>query len=85
MGGDVTVVRDDGKVYDDGTIARVRILSVPASGQYPEGLNYTFHYGEAGTEHPVIRFDNHYGPHELHIVPSVYEIEFPGLATLYDS
>lgn len=85
MGGDVTVVRDEGTAYDDGMVARVRVLSVPPSDTYPEGIKYAFHYGAAGDEHPVIRFDNHHGPHELHIGSSVYEIEFPGLAPLYEA
>ena len=85
MGGDVTVVRDDGAAYDDGKVARVRILSVPTSEQYPEGIKYAFHYGEAGVENPIIRFDNHHGPHELHLGSETYEIEFPGLKTLYET
>ena len=85
MGGDVTVVRDEKTAYDDGTVARVRVLTVPSSGQYPEGVKYAFHYGEAGAEHPIIRFDNHHGPHELHISRDVYEIEYPGLEALYEA
>jgi hypothetical protein len=29
MGGDVTVVRDEVTAYDDGTVARVRVLAEP--------------------------------------------------------
>lgn len=83
MGGDVTVVRDEQIAYDDGTVARVRVLSVPVSEQYPDGIKYAFHYGDAGKPHPIIRFDNHHGPHELHLGPETYEIDFPGLAALY--
>jgi hypothetical protein len=85
MGGDVTVVRDEGEAYDDGTVARVRILSVPTSEQYPEGVKYAFHYGEVESENPIIRFDNHHGPHELHLGSTVHEIEFPGLEALYEA
>lgn len=85
MGGDVTVVRDEQTAYDDGTVARVRVLTVPSSDQYPEGVKYAFHYGDAGAAHPIIRFDNHHGPHELHIGSDTYEIEYLGLAALYDA
>jgi hypothetical protein len=44
MGDDVTVVRDDKVAYDDKTVARVRVLSVPESDQYPTGVKYAFHY-----------------------------------------
>jgi hypothetical protein len=85
MGSDVTVVRDERSAYDDGTVASVRVLSVPASDQYPDGTKYAFHYGEAGGDNPIIRFDNHHGPHELHIGPDTYEIDFPGLESLYEA
>ncbi|MFB6309018.1 MAG: DUF6516 family protein [Haloarculaceae archaeon] len=81
--GEVTVVEDETVAYDDGTVARVRVLSVPESERFPDGIKYTFHYGEAGNDSPVIRFDNHHGPHELHIGRETYEIEFPGLQPLY--
>lgn len=83
MGNDVTVVRDDIEAYDDGTVARVRVLAVPVSNRFPEGVKYTFHYGEASAEDPIIRFDNHHGDHELHLGPTLFDIEFPGLAQLY--
>jgi len=85
MSGDVTVVREEGKAYDDGTVARVRVLSVPVSEQYPDGVKYAFHYGEAGAEHPVVRLDNHHGVHELHLGPGTYVTDYPGLAVLYDA
>jgi len=44
MGDDVTVVRDDKAAYDDKTAARVRVLSVLESDQYPTGVKYAFHY-----------------------------------------
>ncbi|MFW6435681.1 MAG: toxin-antitoxin system TumE family protein [Halovenus sp.] len=85
MSDDVTVVRDERTVYDDGTIARVRVLSIPVSEQYPAGVKYAFHYGEVGASAPIIRFDNHHGPHELHLGPETYEIEYPGLEALYEA
>jgi hypothetical protein len=83
MGDDVEVLEDEIQAYDDGTVARIRILDVPTSSQYPDGVKYAFHYGEAGAEEPIIRFDNHHGPHELHIAGQVFEIEFEGLQPLY--
>lgn len=83
MGDDVAVLRDEIEAYDDGHVARVRVLSVPESGTYEDGIKYAFHYGEAGSEHPVIRFDNHHGVHELHVGARTYEIDFPGLEPLY--
>ncbi|QCC52812.1 toxin-antitoxin system TumE family protein [Halapricum salinum] len=85
MGGDVTVVRDETSAYDDDTVASVRVLSVPTSEQYPQGVKYAFHYGKAGAEDPVVRFDNHHGPHELHLGSETYEIEYPGLEMLYEA
>lgn len=83
MGNDVTVVRDDIEAYADGTVARVRVLAVPVSDRFPEGVKYAFHYGEASAADPIIRFDNHHGIHELHLGASTFEIEFPGLVQLY--
>jgi hypothetical protein len=85
MGGDVTVVRDETSAYDDDTVASVRVLSVPTSEQYPEGVKYALHYGEAGAADPTIRFDNHHGPHELHLGSETYKIAYPGLEALYEA
>jgi hypothetical protein len=85
MGGDATVVRDEIVAYDDGTVARVRVLSVPISQQYSGGIKYAFHYGEAGADNPIIRFDNHHGTHELHLSTEIFEIDFPGLKRLYET
>jgi hypothetical protein len=83
MDEDVTVLRDEIEAYDDGTVVRVRVLSVPSSEKFPSGIKYSFHYGEAGADHPIVRYDNHHGPHELHRGSTVEEIEFPGLQQLY--
>ncbi len=37
------------------------------------------------SELQVPRFDNHHGSHELHLGSDTYEIEFPGLAPLYEA
>ncbi|QCC57635.1 DUF6516 family protein [Natrinema thermotolerans] len=83
MSEDVTVVRDEVEAYADGTVARVRILAVPESEKFPDGIKYAFHYGDTGADDPIIRFDNHHGVHELHLGSRVFEIDYPGLQTLY--
>lgn len=83
MGDDVVALRDEIEAYDDGHVARVRVLAVPESDRFPDGIKYAFHYGEAGVADPIIRFDNHHGVHELHIGEQIYEIAFPGLQALY--
>ena len=64
MGDEVAVLEDEIQAYDDETVARIRILDVPESDQYPEGIKYAFHYGQAGAEDPIIRFDNHHSPRQ---------------------
>lgn len=83
MSDDVTVLEDEIQAYSDGTVARIRVLSVPESDRFEEGIKYAFHYSEAGADDPIIRFDNHHGPHELHLGKETFEINFPGLADIY--
>lgn len=83
MSDDGTVLEDEIQAYSDGTVARVRVLAVPESNRFEEGLKYAFHYGEAGADDPIIRFDNHHGPHELHLGEETFNIDFPGLADIY--
>lgn len=85
MSDDVTVLEDEIKAYADGTVARVRVLAVPSSEKFKEGIKYTYHYGEAGADEPIIRFDNHHGPHELHLGTETFELDFRGLAETYRS
>jgi hypothetical protein len=74
---DVDVIRDRRRDVGD-YVVRIRILSVPESDTYPEGIKYAFHYGEKGAETPVLRYDNHHGVHERHDGETVETIEFPG-------
>lgn len=83
MGDDVTVLRDEIEAYSDGTVARVRILAIPESDRFPDGIKYAFHYGVAGAEHPIVRFDNHHGPDELHVGESTFEIEEFAISDCY--
>jgi len=82
MADDVVVLRDEQTAYDDGTVVRVRVLRVPESDRFEEGVKYALHYGAAGADDPIIRFDNHHGPHELHLDGETYETEFPGFEIL---
>lgn len=83
MDEDVTILQDDIEAYDDGTVARVRVLSVPTSDRFPEGIKYAFHYGKAGADNPIVRYDNHHGPHEVHCGSDVDTVDFPGVQELY--
>ena len=72
---DVRVIEDTGRRFEDGTVLRVRVLSVPAAEKFPDGIKYRLHYGtEAGKT--LIRYDNSHGYHERHTVDEHYE--FPG-------
>lgn len=80
---DVDVVMDF-KREEDGQILRVRVLSVPESEKFPEGIKYRFHCGTAdGTT--IVRYDNSHGYHERHVGEITEEIEFPdnGFEVLY--
>lgn len=84
MSDDVVALVDRSKVYEDGTVVQVRILSVPESDRFPDGVKYGFHYGRTrGTDDPMIRFDNHHGGHELHVGENRFELEdFPGFESI---
>jgi len=78
---DVDVVRDRRRDFGE-YIVRVRVLRVPESEQFPEGIKYGFHYGRKGEENPILRYDNHHGVHERHQGDDVEEIDFPGYESL---
>ena len=82
MSDDGTEQENRRRVYDDGTLAKVRILTVPKSDTYSEGFKYSFHYTVIGADDPVVRFDNHHGAHELHLSARTYEFDFPGLTVV---
>lgn len=80
---DVRVVRDRRREVA-GHVVRIRVLRVPESDTYPEGVKYAFHCGEKGAANPVIRYDNHHGMHERHVGDAVEEVEFEGLGATFD-
>jgi len=75
---DVRVMEDTEQRFKDGTVLRVRVLSVPESEKFPDGVKYRLHYGtEAGDT--FIRYDNSHGYHERHTDNGLDEnYEFPG-------
>jgi hypothetical protein len=79
----VTVVRDRRRDFGD-HIVRIRVLSVPTSEQFPDGIKYAFHYGRKGAAEPILRYDNYHGLHERHEGTEVAVIEFPGYEQLLD-
>ncbi|PSQ31729.1 hypothetical protein BRD16_02125 [Halobacteriales archaeon SW_6_65_46] len=78
----VTELEQRSRIYQDETIARIRVLEVPSSETYPRGVKYAFHYGVRGAPNPIIRFDNHHGPDELHLETETFELNRPALTTL---
>lgn len=75
---DVEVVRDRRRDFGD-EIVRIRVLRVPESEKFPEGIKYAFHYGRKGEDDPLLRYDTHHGIHERHRGSEVAEIDFPGV------
>lgn len=78
---DVGVVRDRRRDFGD-EVVRIRVLRVPESETFPEGIKYAFHYGRKDGDDPILRYDNHHGAHERHAGAELEEIEFPATETL---
>ena len=80
---DVTEIYD--RRFDFGDdLVRIRVLKVPESDKFPDGVKYAFHYGAKGGDDPHLRYDNHHGIHERHDGDHVDEIDFPGYEALLD-
>jgi hypothetical protein len=78
---DVRVLEDTERRFADGTVLRVRVLAVPGSEKFPDGVKYRLHYGTDDGE-TLIRYDNSHGVHERHTPDGLdSDYEFPG----YDS
>lgn len=78
---DVEVVRDRRRDFGD-RVVRIRILRVPESSEFPDGIKYAYHFGEKGADEPILRYDNHHSVHERHDRDRVEEIDFPGYRQL---
>ena len=76
--GGVRVLEDTERRFEDGTVLRVRVLAVPNSEKFSDGVKYRLHYGtEAGKT--LIRYDNSHGVDERHTPNGIDEdYEFPG-------
>jgi hypothetical protein len=61
--GDVRVLEDTERRFADGNVFRVRVLSVPESEKFPDGVKYRLHFGTED-ETTLIRYDNSHGVHE---------------------
>ena len=80
---DVTTIVDERYEPRHGEIITVKVLHVPASEKYPEGIKYAFHYGRTDDDTTYLRYDNAHGVHERHEGGNTEELdEFPGLASL---
>jgi len=89
MGGDdpATLLFRERENFDD-RYAEVKAWDVPQSDRYPDGVKYSFKYGEFDGD-TVFRYDNfpdhpgvsHHHRHERD--GSVEGIEFSGVAALY--
>ncbi|AWB28734.1 toxin-antitoxin system TumE family protein [Halococcoides cellulosivorans] len=81
---DVRVVEDTERHFDDGTVLRVRVLSVPESENFPDGIKYRLHYGTVGGE-TIVRYDNSHGVHERHTSDGLDDAyDFPGYDAVQD-
>lgn len=76
------VLVDEREVVDETYVKRIRVLAVPRSEKFPEGVKYRMHFGTIDGE-TILRFDNSHGRHERHAGDAVAEIDFPGIEPLY--
>jgi hypothetical protein len=75
---DVRVLEDTERRFADGTVLRVRVLSVPVSEKFPDGVKYRLHYGTDDGD-TLLRYDNSHGHHERHTADGIDDAyEFPG-------
>lgn len=81
---DVVVLEDETFRPGDGTVVRIRILSVPESDKFEDGVKYRLHYGTTDGD-TIVRYDNSHGVHERHTEEGLdEEYEFPGYETVLD-
>lgn len=75
---DVRTLEDTDRRFADGTVLRVRVLAVPESEKFPDGVKYRSHYGSDDGE-TIVRYDNSHGVHERPTADGLDEAsEFPG-------
>jgi len=83
-GSDDVDVLLDRRAETRGYLIRARVLSVPESDTYPEGIKYAFHCSEFGSDTPIVRYDNHHGVHERHRGDEVEEVAFDDYEEQFD-
>lgn len=77
---DVEVLEDEER-YEGNRVIRRKVMEVPQSSKYPEGVKYRLHYGTLDGD-TIIRYDNSHGIHEKHEGENTEEIEYPGMTEL---
>ena len=80
--GEATVLVDE-RHRADGRVVHVRVVDVPASDAYPEGVKYRMHYGTVEGR-TILRYDNSHGVHERHRGDAVERLDFPGWRALLE-
>jgi len=68
---------------DGDYVIRVKIMHVPESEKFPEGVKYRLHFGTVNDE-TLVRYDNSHGVHERHEGDEVEYINFPGIEALVE-
>jgi hypothetical protein len=81
---DIVVLQDETYRPTDATVVRVRVLSVPESEKFEDGVKYRLHYGTTDGD-AIVRYDNSHGVHERHTGDGLDEDhEFPGYEAVVD-
>lgn len=79
----VTTLVDERYEPAPGEVIHIKIVSVPRSDRFPEGITYAFHHGTTAGETTYLRYDNAHGVHERHVGDRTERVEpFPGLGAL---
>ena len=75
------LVRESIDYPESGRLVRIRVWQVPESEAYPNGIKYSFHYGDTDGN-TILRYDNSHADrkgHERHTADGIDEsYEFPG-------
>ena len=72
------MLEDTERRFENGTVLRVRVLAVPDSETFPDGIKYRLHCGIKNGK-TLIRYDNSHGVHERHPPTGIDEdYEFSG-------
>lgn len=78
---DIEVLLDETR-YEADHVVRRKVMAVPESSKYPEGIKYRFHYGTLDGD-TILRYDNSHGIHEKHVGENTEEIDYSGIAELH--